>query len=59
MEHCIDMPEQEFLNYLKWMKEMIDTRYEFVICYPEEDGNQEILGQELPAELHEHAVIYS
>lgn len=59
MEHCVGLSEQEFQDFLKFMKEMIDTRYEFIRCYPAEPELEEIEVRELPPELHEFAVIYS
>ena len=58
MERCIGLPEQDFQDYLKFMKEMVDTRYEFIRAVRDEEAAEAEV-RDLPAELHEYAVTYS
>lgn len=57
MERCVGLPEQEFIDYLKFMHEMISDRHQLVLVLGDEEDVAE--DRELPDELRNFAREYS
>lgn len=51
MERAIEMPDQDFMDYLKFLGQMIDYRREYVLCTYDE--NEVAESPELPEELRQ------